>query len=105
VTTLLREDIQPEPVPSHLLVRIVQLTPALQMSAMSYDWLKELLDKNPKAVPHIVIPTGERPGDRRIVLTAGTAELQRLLLAHLKTEAAWTSNEELRREPAAPPAQ
>ena len=85
-TTGWKEDIQPEPVPSHFLARIVQLTPTVKMSALNYDWLKELLAKDPKAVRHIVLPTGEKPDERRIVLTADTAELQEFLLKHLKTE-------------------
>ena len=41
---------------------------------------------DPEAVRHIVLPTGEKPDDRRIVLTADTTELQEFLLKHLKTE-------------------
>ena len=85
-TTGWKEDIQPEPVPSHFLARIVQLTPTVKLSAMNYDWLKEVLAKDPNAVRHIVLPTGEKPDERRIVLTADTAELQEFLLKHLKTE-------------------
>ena len=81
-----KEDIQPEPVPSHLLVRIMEVKPTVKLSAMNYDWLKELLTKDPKAVRHIVIQTGEKSDDRRIVLTADTTELQQFLLNHLKTE-------------------
>ena len=85
-TTAWKEDIQPEPVPSHFLARIVQLKPTVKISAMNYDWLKELLAKDPNAIRHIVLPTGEKPDERRIVLTADTAELQEFLLKHLKTE-------------------
>jgi hypothetical protein len=85
-TTQWKEDIQPEPVPSHVLARIVQVTPTVKLSAMNYDWLKELLAKDPKALRHIVIQTGEKADDRRIVLTADTAELQQFLLKHLKSE-------------------
>jgi len=81
-----KADIQPEPVPSHFLARVVQLTPTLKLSAINYDWLKELLAKDPNAVRHIVIQTGEKPNDRHIILTADTTELQQFLLKHLKTE-------------------
>ena len=85
-TTQWKEDIQPEPVPSHFLARIVQVTPTVKLSAMNYDWLKELLAKDPQALRHIVIQIGEKADDRRIVLTADTTELQQFLLSHLKTE-------------------
>ena len=80
------ENIEPEPVPSHFLARVVQLTPTVKLSAIGNDWLKGLLAKEPNAVRHIVIQTGMKPDDCRIVLTAGTAELQEFLLKHLKTE-------------------
>jgi hypothetical protein len=99
-TTNWKEDIQPEPVPSHILAHIVQLTPTLKMSDLNYDWLKELLARNPKAVRHIVIQTGEKPEDRRIVLTADTAGLQQFVLKHLNTEAAWDTGAELQPDPA-----
>lgn len=95
-----KEDIQPEPVPSHFLEHIVQLTPTVKLSALNYDWLKELLAKDPKAIRHLAIQTGEKPEDRRIVLTADTAELQRFVLKHLKTEGAWEKIVEL--QPAQP---
>ena len=85
-TTGWKEDIQPEPVPSHFLARIEQLKPTLKVLIMDYGWLKELIAKDPKAVRHIVLPTGEKPEDRRIVLTADTTELQEFLLKHLTTE-------------------
>jgi hypothetical protein len=90
-----KEDIQPEPVPSHILTRVTQVRPALKMSDLSYDWLKELLATNPAAIRHLVIRTGDKPEDRRVVLTADTAELQRFVLSHLKTERAWKESLEL----------
>ncbi len=99
-TTGWKEDIQPEPVPSHFLARIVQLTPTVKLSAMTYDWLKALLAKEPKALRHIVIETGEKPDDRRLVLTADTADLQQFVVRHLKTESAWETSVELLPDPA-----
>jgi hypothetical protein len=90
-----KEDIQPEPVPSHLLVRLGQTAPSLKMAFLKYDWLGELVAKNPKAVRHIVIETGDKPEDRRVVLTADTAELQRFVIKHLKTQGAWDESLEL----------
>jgi hypothetical protein len=95
-----KEDIQPEPVPSHFLAHIVQLTPTVKLLPMNYDWLRELLTKDPKAVRHLTIRTGEKPEDRRIVLTADTAELQRFIVKHLRTEGAWEAAVELKSESA-----
>jgi hypothetical protein len=65
------------------------------MSDLSYEWLQQLLATNPAALRHLVIKTGDKPEDRRVVLTADTAELQRFVTSHLKTEAAWTESLEL----------
>ena len=51
--------------------------------------------RNPKAIRHIVIKTGDRPEDGRVVLTADTAELQRFVIKHLKTKGAWDDSLEL----------
>ena len=102
-TTGWKEDIQPKPVPSHFLARIVQLTPTAKLSAMNYNWLKELLAKDPEAVRHLVLPTGEKPDDRRVMLTADTTELQQFVLKHRTTEGAWEANVELQSEPASSP--
>ena len=90
-----KEDIQPEPVPSHLLVRLGQIAPSLKMANLNYDWLRELVARNPKAIRHIVIKTGDKQEDRRVVLTADTAELQRFVIKHLKTKGAWDDSLEL----------
>jgi hypothetical protein len=95
-----KEDIQPEPVPSHLLLRVDQLTPTLKLTGLDYNWLKELLAQNPSALRHLLLKTGDNPTDRRIVLTADTAELQQFVIKHLKTEGAWTDPLEL--QPAEP---
>jgi hypothetical protein len=85
-------DIEPEPLPTHILMRVSQVTPTLKMSSMKYDWLKDMLAQHPKAVRHIVIRTGESSTDQRIVLTADTAELQNFVLKHLNTEEAWNED-------------
>ncbi len=93
-----KEDIQPQPVPSHLLVRVEQLRPTLKMASLNYDWLSKLVAAEPQAVRHLVIKTGDNPEDRRVVLTADTVELQQFVIKHLKTEGAW--NDMLELEPA-----
>lgn len=94
-----KEEIQPEPVPSHILAHVVQLNPTLKLSVLNYDWLKELMAKDPKALRHLVVRRAENPEYSRIVLTADTAELQRFVLKHLNTQAAWETGVELRADP------
>jgi hypothetical protein len=62
--------------PGHLLFRVRQIGPQLRMAPCEYDWLKKYLDENPKAIAHHAESDG-------VVLTAGTAELQKFVLAHL----------------------
>jgi len=87
-------------IPSHLLLRVLQTGPTLSMNALNYDWLGKLLEKNPKAIRHHVVEVGR---DKRLVLTADTAELQRFLVKHLKTQAAWKDDSELQLSPAGSP--
>ena len=98
-----KEDIQPMPVPSHLLVRLGPITPTLEMASLSYQWLGELVAKNPKAIRHILVPTGDKPEDRRVVLTADTLKLQQFVIKHLKTEGAWEDAMKLQRVSTEPP--
>lgn len=66
--------------------------PTLEMAALNCEWLGILLEQNPKAIRHQVVQGG---GYKRLVLTADTAELQRFVVKHLKTEAAWVDGLEL----------
>ncbi|MCX6924015.1 MAG: hypothetical protein NT154_12520 [Verrucomicrobia bacterium] len=99
-----KEDIQPPPVPSHLLVRITLASPALKMSFLNYEWLGKLVTENPNALRHIFVKSGDKPEDRRLILTADTAELQQFVIKHLKTEGAWNEGSELRTTTPEPPA-
>ena len=94
------DDMQPPPIPSHVLLRVSQLSPTLRFSELNYDWLKQVLASNPNALRHHAVLSEEKPQDRRIVLTADTAELQKFLEHHLKTEEAWTHSFELKRNAA-----
>jgi hypothetical protein len=85
----------PPPIPSHLVLRVFQLGPTLRMAPLNHDWLKALLEKEPKALQHELI--GDKPDDSRVVLTADTPELQRFLSNHLKTDDAWKDPLELKR--------
>lgn len=90
-------DIQPPPIPSHLLLHALTLSPAVKLSALDQGWLRELLAKNPKALRHEIPKTSEKPEDRAIALTADTAELQTFILKYLDTKAAWSEPLELKR--------
>jgi len=90
-------DAEPPPIPSHFLFRVFQPGPNPKLAAMNYDWLKELLNKEPAALRHHIIADEEKPDDTRLILTADTAELQKFILKNLKTEAAWKDDFELNR--------
>lgn len=62
--------------PGHLLLRVPQLGPELQLAGLDYDWLQKHLETNPKALAH------HKEGDR-VVLTADTKALQQFVLKHL----------------------
>jgi len=62
--------------PGHLLVHVSQLEPELKLAFFDFDWLQKYLEQNPKALAH------HQEGDR-IVLTAGTRDLQKFVLKHL----------------------
>ena len=64
-------------VPAHLLLKVDQVEPSVKLAATNPDWMQKFLNKTPGAISHQVV------GDGSIVLTAGTAELQRFVLAHL----------------------
>jgi hypothetical protein len=89
----------PPPVPSHLLLKVTQLTPAVQMVPLNHDWVKALLEKQPGALHHTLV-TGPKPDDVRVVLTGDTTELQAFLKTNLKNEEAWKDGFELKRDQA-----
>ena len=76
--------------PPHHLLKLTRLEPSLEIQVLDYDWLTKLLEKEPKAIRHIVVPQklGEN-GDGLIVLTADTAELQKFILKPEQTEGAF----------------
>jgi hypothetical protein len=88
-------EILPPPVPTHLLLRVFQIGPTVRMAALNHDWLKALLEKDPKMLLHKMI---EEPNEQRVVLTAETKEIQAFLNKHLTTEAAWKDTFELKRD-------
>ncbi|HZR21617.1 MAG TPA: hypothetical protein VFE51_30320 [Verrucomicrobiae bacterium] len=88
-------DVMPPAIPSHFLLRVFQVTPTLKMAALNHDWLRTVLDNNPKLLRHEML--GEKD-DRRVVLTASTAELQEFLTKNLGTDEAWKDSFELKRQ-------
>lgn len=62
--------------PGHLLMRVPQIEPELQLAYCDFDWLEKFLKANPKSLAH-------RKQDDATVLTATTRELQRFVLKHL----------------------
>jgi hypothetical protein len=97
-TTEANDQIQPPPIPSHFLLRVIQFKPNVRMAPLDYDWLKKTLAETPKALRHHVIKMGGKSDDDRIVLTADTAELQTFVIKRLKTKEAWGGDFELKRD-------
>ena len=63
-------------IPGHLVMRVAQIEPELQIASCDYDWLDKFLKANPRALAH-------RNHDDSLLLTATTRELQRFVLKHL----------------------
>jgi len=77
--------------PSHILLRTEIVQSQLKMTLLDYKWLGDLIEKNPRAIRHIIVANeaGTDGGGGQLVLTADTAELQKFILKHLKTKEAW----------------
>jgi len=70
-------------IPAHGFVRVRATEPALRMSCMGLDWLRQQLGKNPNVIDHVVVP------DDRVVFTAGTEAMQAFIKLHLNNAEAW----------------
>lgn len=70
-------------IPGHLFFRVRATAPALRMSSMGLEWLKQQLKRDPKAIEHIIYP------DDRVVLTGGTEALQAFITRHVNDADAW----------------
>jgi hypothetical protein len=88
--------------PGHLFFKVSQIQPTLQLSTLHEDWLKKLLEKDPKAIQHERIQFGaDNTNDCRYVLTAETKALQRFVLKHADSEEAFGDKpDELKRKEA-----
>jgi hypothetical protein len=76
--------------PPHYLLRVTRIEPTLELKGLDYDWLKKLLEKDPKVLRHLLVPKriGES-GEGNLVLTADTPTLQRFVLKHDHTKGAY----------------
>jgi hypothetical protein len=88
-------------IPPRYLLKVRQLAPTLQLSELNHEWLKDLLADKPARLHHCLVQNGDKPENRRVVLTGDTAELQAFVIAHLKDGAAWKDSFDLKREPSA----
>jgi hypothetical protein len=82
--------------PGHLLVRVEETDPGLKLAFFDFDWLGKYLQEHPAALAH-------HREDDRIVLTAGTADLQRFVLDHLAEGQLFDTPIELARQAARKP--
>jgi hypothetical protein len=62
--------------PGHLLLRVTQFEPELQIAGCNYDWLEKYLKNNPDALAH-------RYENDQILLTDSTKHLQAFVRKHL----------------------
>ena len=90
---------QPYSTPSHVLIRVESIQPRLEMYLLDYEWLGKLVQEKSKTIRHIIVPneTGGSQEDSLLVLTADTAELQKFIHKHLKTDDAWKSLEAMKK--------
>ena len=52
------EGIQPPPVPSHFLLRVLQISPTVKLAPLNYGWLKGVLANDSKRLRHHIVKTG-----------------------------------------------
>jgi len=87
--------------PVHTWFRIEKIDETkFEFLPMSLEWLGDYLGKNPTALAHCI--AGEQ--DKRLTITASTADLQKFLLAHLNENKAWGEPSRLMKQPTAPTA-
>jgi hypothetical protein len=84
----LEEKLQKNPyavtlIPGHLFVRLRATEPALRMSSMGLDWLKQQLKRDPKAIDHVIV------SEDRVVFTGATEAMQAFITQHLNNPDAW----------------
>jgi len=79
--------------PLHLISKVVRSDDKLSLHFMDFGWLSALLETNPAALRHIVVPV--KAGDTNnimVYLTADTKDLQKFLLQHAQDTNAFTTD-------------
>jgi len=97
---LLTTNRAPYQMPMHLISKVARNDDLLMLQFLDYGWLASLLETNPAALRHLVVP--DKPGDTNnnmVYLTAGTKDLQEFLLKHAEDTNAFNAGSavELRR--------
>jgi hypothetical protein len=69
-------------IPGHLFVRLRATEPALRMSSMGLDWLKQQLKRDPRAIDHVIVSEDRVGLDRR-------KAMQAFITQHVKNADAW----------------
>ncbi len=64
----------------HTFVRVEQIEPTLQMQMMNPDTIKQMLKNDPNLIKHEIVE------EDRIILTASTEQLQKLMKKHANDE-------------------
>jgi hypothetical protein len=84
--------------PLHYLLKVNRIEQTVEVDMLDYDWLQKLIEREPEAIRHMVVPKklGDS-GDGDLVLTAETAQLQKFILKHEKTEGAFGKGSVLNR--------
>ncbi len=79
--------------PQHFLLRVKRVTPTLELQLLDYGWLRKLVEQNPSAIRHILVPQEAGAGHEggELTLTAETAELQKFIRKHLHDTNAWVA--------------
>ena len=67
----------------HSFAVVHQIEPRLKMSFLQQSWIEECLQRHPGDLPAL------KRGDR-LILTASTAQLQRFVIRHLRSEGAFS---------------
>jgi len=81
--------------PMHSFVKVDHLSPDLRMLPLDTKWLRQLLKKNPEALPHANLEPDK--DEQPVVITASTKELQAFAIKYLKSPEAYGDAIELKR--------
>ena len=76
----------------HMILKVSQVEPALQMAFLDPDWLGKRLKARPAEIAHIM------RGDTDVVLTAPTPDLQRFISQHAGDKEAFGESSNLKKK-------